>query len=174
MATLAELDETVRTLRAGGCQDIVVLKCTSTYPASAENSHQRTMPHLRDLFGCEVGLSDHTHGIGASDAAAALGGTAIEMHFTLRRAEGGGDSAISMETAEMAALVSETECAWQALGGIQYGPTEAEKPSLGFRRFVFIAKDVKAGEALTPENLRIVRPGFGLAPKPTKPCLVSV
>ena len=165
MATLAELDETVRTLRDGGCQDIVLLKCTSTYPASPENSHLRTIPHLRDLFGCEVGLSDHTHGTGASVAAVALGATVIEKHFTLSRAEGGVDSAFSMEPAEMAALVIETERAWQALGGIQYGPTEAEKPSLRFRRSIYIAKDVKAGEVLTRENLRVVRPGHGLAPK---------
>lgn len=165
MATLAELDETVRTLRDGGCQDIVLLKCTSTYPASPENSHLRTIPHLRDLFGCEVGLSDHTHGIGASVAAAALGATVIEKHFTLSRAEGGVDSAFSMEPAEMAALVTETERAWQALGGIQYGPTEAEKPSLRFRRSIYIAQDIKAGEVLTRANLRIVRPGHGLAPK---------
>jgi N-acetylneuraminate synthase len=165
MATLAELDEAVRTLRAGGCQDIVLLKCTSTYPASPENSHLRTIPHLRDLFGCEVGLSDHTHGIGASVAAVALGATVIEKHFTLSRAEGGVDSAFSMEPAEMAALVSETKRAWQALGGIQYGPTEAEKPSLRFRRSIYIAQDVKAGEVLTRENLRVVRPGHGLPPK---------
>lgn len=165
MATLAELDETVRTLRDGGCQDIVLLKCTSTYPASPENSNLRTIPHLRDLFGCEVGLSDHTHGIGASIAAVALGATVIEKHFTLSRAEGGVDSAFSMEPAEMAALVTETERAWQALGDIQYGPTEAEKPSLRFRRSIYIAKDVKAGEVLTRENLRVVRPGHGLPPK---------
>lgn len=165
MATLAELDETVRTLRDGGCQDIVLLKCTSTYPASPENSHLRTIPHLRDLFGCEVGLSDHTHGIGASVAAVALGATVIEKHFTLSRAEGGVDSAFSMEPAEMAALVIETERAWQALGGIQYGPTEAEKSSLRFRRSVYIAQDVKAGEVLTRMNLRVIRPGRGLSPK---------
>jgi N-acetylneuraminate synthase len=165
MATLAELDETVRTLRAGGCQDIVLLKCTSTYPASPENSHLRTIPHLRDLFGCEVGLSDHTHGIGASVAAVALGATVIEKHFTLSRAEGGVDSAFSMEPAEMAALVTETERAWQALGGIQYGPTEAEKPSLRYRRSIYIAQDVKAGDVLTSKNLRIIRPGYGLEPK---------
>ncbi len=165
MATLAELDEAVRTLRAGGCQDIVLLKCTSTYPASPENSHLRTIPHLRDLFGCEVGLSDHTPGIGASVAAVALGATVIEKHFTLSRADGGVDSAFSLEPAELAALVTETERAWQALGGIQYGPTEAEKQSLRFRRSLYIAQDVKAGEVLTRDNLRIVRPGHGLAPE---------
>ena len=165
MATLAELDETVRTARAAGCNDLILLKCTSTYPATPENSHLNTLPHLRDLFGTEVGLSDHTHGIGAGIAAVALGATVIEKHFTLSRAEGGVDSAFSMEPAEMAALVTETERAWQALGGIQYGPTEAEQGSMRFRRSLYIAQDIKAGEVLTRENLRIIRPGFGLAPK---------
>lgn len=165
MATLAELDETVRTLRAGGCNDIVLLKCTSTYPASPENTNLRTIPHLRDLFGSEVGLSDHTLGNGASVAAVALGATVIEKHFTLSRIEGGVDSAFSMEPAEMAALVTETERAWQSLGGIYYGASEAEKPSLRFRRSIYIAADLKAGDRLTFDNLRILRPGFGLAPK---------
>ncbi|QVL50167.1 MAG: pseudaminic acid synthase [Thiocapsa sp.] len=165
MATLAELDETVRTLRDGGCNDIVLLKCTSTYPASPQNSNLRTIPHLRELFGCEVGLSDHTHGIGVGIAAVAFGATVIEKHFTLSRAEGGVDSAFSMEPHEMAALVTETERAWQALGAVQYGPTEAELPSRRFRRSLYIAADIKAGEPLTPENLRVIRPGFGLEPK---------
>jgi len=165
MATLTELDATVRTLRKGGCNDIVLLKCTSTYPATPENTNLHTISHLRDLFGTEVGLSDHTHGIGAGVAAVALGATVIEKHFTLSRAEGGVDSAFSMEPAEMAALVTETERAWQALGGVHYGPTEAEKPSMRFRRSVYIAQDVKAGEVLTPQNLRIIRPGYGLAPR---------
>mgnify|MGYP001067730593 FL=1 len=165
MATIAELDETVRTLREGGCEQIVLLKCTSTYPATPENTHLNTIPHLRELFGTEVGLSDHTHGVGAGVAAVALGATVIEKHFTLDRAEGGVDAAFSMEPAEMAALVAETERAWQALGGIQYGPTAAEKPSMRFRRSLYIAKDMKAGDVLTAENLRIIRPGYGLAPK---------
>ena len=165
MATLAELDETVRTACVGGCNDIVLLKCTSTYPATPENSHLNTIPHLRDLFGCEVGLSDHTQGIGAGIAAVALGATVIEKHFTLSRADGGVDSAFSMEPHEMAALVTETERAWQALGGIQYGPTEAEQGSLRFRRSLYVVQDIKAGEVLTSENLRCIRPGYGLAPK---------
>jgi N-acetylneuraminate synthase len=165
MASLAELDETVRTARAAGCNDLILLKCTSTYPATPENTNLNTIPHLRDLFGCEVGLSDHTHGIGAGVAAVALGATVIEKHFTLSRAEGGVDSAFSMEPAEMTALVTETERAWQALGGIHYGAAEAEKSSMRFRRSIYIAQDVKAGEVLTRENLRIIRPGYGLAPK---------
>lgn len=127
----------------------MLIKCTSTYPASPENSHLRTISHLCDLFGCEVGLFDHTHGIGASVAAVALGATVIEKHFTLSRAEGGVDSAFSLEPAELGALVTETGRAWQALGGTQYGLTEAEKSSLRYRRPIYIAQDVRAGEVLT-------------------------
>lgn len=165
MASLAELDETLRTLRDSGCNDIVLLKCTSTYPASPENTNLNTIPHLRALFDCEVGLSDHTMGIGAGVAAVALGATVIEKHFTLDRSEGGVDSAFSMEPAEMAAFVTETRRAWQALGRIQYGPTEAEKPSTRFRRSIYIAEDMAAGDVLTERNMRIIRPGYGLAPK---------
>lgn len=165
MATIAELDETVRVARQHGCRDLVLLKCTSTYPASPQNTNLATIPHLRDLFNCEVGLSDHTLGIGVAVAAVALGATVIEKHFTLRRADGGVDSTFSMEPAEMRALVEETERAWHGIGYIQYGPTEAEMGSLRFRRSLYIAADVKEGDVLTPENLRVVRPGFGLAPK---------
>lgn len=165
MATAAEIDEAVRTARAAGCRDLVLLKCTSTYPATPENTNVRTIPHLRAMFGCEVGLSDHTMGVGVSVAAVAHGATVIEKHFTLARADGGVDSTFSLEPEEMNALVVETERAWQSLGGVSYGPTEAEKKSLVFRRSVYIARDVKAGETLTKENLRCVRPGLGLAPK---------
>ncbi len=165
MATLAELDETVRTIRDAGCEHFVLLKCTSTYPSSPENSNVLTIPHMRQLFNCEVGLSDHTMGIGGAVAAVAHGATVIEKHFTLSRAEGGVDSAFSMEPEEMKALVIETERAWQSLGKVTYGPSEAEQPSMKFRRSLYIAKDMKAGEELTPENLRCVRPGMGLAPK---------
>src|SRR5471032_2687529 len=124
MASIAELDETVRAAREAGCRDLVLLKCTSTYPATPGNTNIRTIPHLRELFGCEVGLSDHTMGIGVSVASVALGATVIEKHFTLRRADGGVDSTFSMEPEEMRQLVLETERAWQALGAISYGPTE--------------------------------------------------
>ena len=165
MATLAELDETVRTIREAGCEQFVLLKCTSTYPATPENTNVLTVPHMRELFDCEVGLSDHTMGVGASVAAVAHGATVIEKHFTLRRADGGVDSAFSLEPEELKMLVVETERAWQSLGGVFYGPTEAEKASLQFRRSLYIAEDIKAGEELTPKNLRIVRPGKGLPPK---------
>lgn len=165
MATLAELDETVRTLRENGCEQFVLLKCTSTYPATPDNSNVLTIPHMRDLFGCQVGLSDHTLGVGVAVAAVAHGATVVEKHFTLNREEGGVDSTFSLEPKEMQQLVIETERAWQSLGSVRYGPSEAEKPSMKFRRSLYIAKDMKAGEKLTKDNLRSVRPGMGLPPK---------
>lgn len=165
MATVAELDETVRTAREAGCRDLILLKCTSTYPATPENTNILTIPHMRELFGCEVGLSDHTMGVGVSVASVALGATVIEKHFTLNRADGGVDSTFSMEPSEMAQLVVETARAWQALGQVSYGPTEKEKQSLVFRRSLYIVKDVRAGEVLNEENLRAIRPGYGLPPK---------
>jgi len=165
MATLAEIDDAVRAAREAGCRELVLLKCTSTYPATPENSNVLTIPHMRALFGCEVGLSDHTMGVGASVAAVAHGATVIEKHFTLSRADGGVDSAFSLEPEELRSLVVETERAWQSLGQIGYGPSDAEKKSLVFRRSIYIAEDIKAGEVLTRENLRCVRPGLGLPPK---------
>lgn len=162
MASVAELDETVRTAREAGCRDLVLLKCTSTYPASPENTHLRTIPHLRELFGVEVGLSDHTMGVGAAVAAVALGASVVEKHFTLRRADGGVDSAFSLEPAELRALVTETERAWQALGGVQYGASAAEQKSLQFRRSLYVVRDMKAGEPFSAANLRAIRPGLGL------------
>jgi N-acetylneuraminate synthase len=165
MASAAELDETVRAAREAGCKDLILLKCTSTYPATPENSNLLTIPHLRELFQCQVGLSDHTMGIGVSVASVALGATVIEKHFTLSRADGGVDSTFSMEPHEMSALVVETERAWQALGTVRYGPTEAEQKSLRFRRSLYVAQDMQAGEVFTGLNLRRVRPGLGLSPK---------
>ena len=165
MATIAELDETVRTAREAGCRDLILLKCTSSYPATPENTNILTIPHMAKLFDCQVGLSDHTMGIGAAVASVAFGATVIEKHFTLNRADGGVDSAFSMEPDEMRALVTETERAWQALGKVTYGPTEKEKKSLVFRRSLYIVQDMKKGDKLTKENLRAIRPGLGLAPK---------
>lgn len=165
MATVAELDEIVRAARVEGCKDLILLKCTSTYPATAENTNILTIPHMRELFHCEVGLSDHTMGVGVSVASVALGATVIEKHFTLNRTEGGVDSIFSMEPAEMGQLVLETERAWQALGQISYGPTKAEMKSLQFRRSLYVVQDLKAGEELTRKNLRAIRPGWGLPPK---------
>ena len=165
MATVAELDESVRTLRENGCKEIVLLKCTSNYPATPENTNLRTIPHLRELFQCEVGLSDHTMGIGAAIAAVAFGATVIEKHFTLNRADGGVDAAFSMEPAELKMLVEETRRAWQALGSIHYGISESEKKSLVFRRSLYACEDIKAGEKFTKQNIRSIRPGLGLSPK---------
>ncbi len=165
MASVAEIDETVRVAREAGCEDLILLKCTSSYPASPEESNLLTIPHMQQLFDCPVGLSDHTMGIGAAVASVALGACLIEKHFTLSRADGGVDAAFSMEPEEMRQLVIETERAWQALGRISYSPGEQESKSLKFRRSLYIAKDMVAGEVLTPENLRIVRPGYGLEPK---------
>ena len=165
MASIAELDDTVQAARAAGCKDLILLKCTSTYPATPENTNISTIPHLRELFACEVGLSDHTMGIGVSVASVSLGASVIEKHFTLSRADGGVDSAFSMEPAEMAQLVVETERAWRSLGKVSYGPTEAEKKSLQYRRSLYVVKDVKAGDVLSAESVRSIRPGLGL---PTK------
>jgi N-acetylneuraminate synthase len=165
MASVAELDEAVQTAREAGCLDLVLLKCTSTYPASPENTNILTIPHMRELFGCEVGLSDHTMGIGVSVASVALGVTVIEKHFTLARADGGVDSAFSMEPSEMAQLVVETQRAWQALGKVNYGATAAEEKSRVFRRSIYASADIAAGQLLTRDNIRIIRPGLGLPPK---------
>jgi pseudaminic acid synthase len=165
MASVAELDESVQALRAAGGDDLILLKCTSTYPATPANSNLLTIPHMQALFGCQVGLSDHTMGIGVAVASVALGATVIEKHFTLRRADGGVDSSFSMEPEEMRSLVVEAERAWQAVGKVRYGPTEAERASLQYRRSLYVAQDMQAGEVFTTDNLRRIRPGSGLAPK---------
>lgn len=165
MATVAELDETVRAARQAGCSDLILLKCTSTYPATPENTNILTIPHMRDLFNCQVGLSDHTMGVGVAVASVALGVTVIEKHFTLARADGGVDSAFSMEPDEMELLVNETQKAWQALGHVNYGPVENEKDSLVFRRSLYITEDLEQGELLCRKNLRAIRPGYGLPPR---------
>ncbi|GED01470.1 pseudaminic acid synthase [Bacillus atrophaeus] len=165
MATVAEIDETIRAAKEAGCKELILLKCTSTYPASPENTNISTIPHMKELFNCQVGLSDHTMGTGVAVASVALGATVIEKHFTLSRADGGVDSAFSLEPHELKELVIETERAWQALGQITYGPTDKEKASLKFRRSIYVKKDIKAGEIFTKENIKVVRPGYGLEPK---------
>ena len=166
MASLSEIDETVKAARSAGCKDLVLLKCTSTYPATPEKTNLATIPVMRSAFGVQVGLSDHTMGVGASVAAVALGATVIEKHFTLARADGGVDSTFSLEPAELAALVTETERAWQAMGQVNFGLSSAqEEKSLAFRRSLYVTKDMKQGEAFTAENVRAIRPGHGLAPK---------
>lgn len=165
MASLAELDETVAAARDAGCRELVLLKCTSTYPASAGNTNVVTIPDLRRRYGCEVGLSDHTMGVGVAVASVALGASVIEKHFTLDRSEGGVDSTFSMEPAEMTQLVAETARAWEGLGSVSYGPTEAELKSLQFRRSLYVVEDLYAGDVLTRDNVRAIRPGLGLPPK---------
>jgi pseudaminic acid synthase len=163
--TLSDVDEAVRILRSNGCKDLILLKCTSTYPSTPENTNLLTIPHMRDAFQCHVGLSDHTMGIGAAVASVALGVRVIEKHFTLRRSDGGVDSAFSIEPKELKSLVIESERAFLSLGNIQYGVQEAEKKSLLFKRSLYVVKDIASGELFTPENIRVIRPGHGLAPK---------
>jgi pseudaminic acid synthase len=165
MATLGELEEAVETVRAAGCRDLCLLKCTSTYPATPGNSNILTIAELKKKFGCEVGLSDHTMGLGVAVASVALGATVIEKHLTLRRSDGGVDSTFSMEPDELRALVVETRNAWQSLGKVTFGPTQAEVASVAFRRSLYIAKDLKAGDVLTKDNMKCVRPAMGLSPR---------
>jgi pseudaminic acid synthase len=165
LSSLPDLAESVAVLRNNGCKDLVLLKCTSNYPASPQNSNVLTIPHLRQLFNCEVGLSDHTMGIGVPCAATTLGATVIEKHFCLDRSEGGVDSAFSLEPEELKNLVIETERAWQSLGHIQYGVQETEKKSLLFKRSIYVVKDIKEGDVFSTENLRVIRPGDGMHPR---------
>lgn len=162
VSQIADIDEAVRTLKAHGCKDLVLLKCTSTYPASPENTHIRTIPHLKDLFGCPVGLSDHTMGIGVSVAAVALGACVIEKHFTLDRADGGVDSTFSLEPHELRMLVTETERAYLSLGEIKYGIYEYEQKNAHYKRSIYASADIKAGERITVNNIKVIRPGNGL------------
>lgn len=166
MINLEEIEEGVNVLKQYGCNDLTLLKCTSSYPASVENSNLLTIPDLQKQFpDCKVGLSDHTLGIGAAIASVALGAEVIEKHFTLSRVEGGIDSAFSMEPAEMKQLVEECNKAYKALGTMTYELSESEKNSLKFRRSLYIAKDIKKGEIFTSENIRSIRPGYGLHPR---------
>jgi len=164
-ATIANIDEAIETLRENGCEDIVLLKCTSTYPATPENTNLLTIPHMQSLFNCHIGLSDHTMGIGVSIASIALGAKVIEKHFTVSRADGGVDSAFSIEPSELASLVIESERAFFSIGRIQYGVQKSENKNLNFKRSIYISKDIKVGEVYTKENTKIIRPGLGMAPK---------
>ena len=164
MATLGELDQAVSTARNSGCNQIILLKCTSTYPATPDNTNISTIPHMKELFKVEVGLSDHTSGVGVSVASVALGASVIEKHFTLARADGGVDSEFSLEPHELSSLVVETNRAWQSLGSIAYGPSKAEEKSRVFRRSIYICKDIAEGELFDESNIRIIRPGDGAPP----------
>lgn len=164
MATLREITAAVEAAAGVGATDITVLSCTASYPAPPEQTNLRRIPVLADALGLPIGLSDHTLGIGVPIAAVAFGAVLIEKHVTLSRTDGGVDSAFSLEPAELAALVVESERAWQALGTTHIGPTEAEKESLRFRRSLYVVTDVVAGEPLTASNVRSIRPTGGLEP----------
>lgn len=165
MASISELGEAVEVARDSGCEHLVLLKCTSSYPATPENSNINTIPHMREMFGCEIGISDHTLGIGVSVAAVALGATVIEKHFTINRAEGGVDSAFSMEPIEFNSLVTEAERAWQSKGVVSYGATTAELGSLKYRRSLYFIRDLVKGATVTERDVQAIRPGLGLPPK---------
>ncbi len=165
MATLAEIDEAVRTLRENGTTNLTLLKCTSAYPAPVGEANLQTIPHLAQAFNCPVGLSDHTMGSAVAVAAVALGATVVEKHFTLSRADGGPDGVFSMEPEEFKSLEYDIRTVEKALGRVSYERTEKEKGSLVFRRSLFVVKDMKPGEEFTGENVRSIRPGHGLHPR---------
>lgn len=164
MATVGEIEQAVTTANQAGCKEIILLKCTSTYPASADNTNLSTIPHLKDLFDVEVGLSDHTMGIGVAIASIPLGASVIEKHFTLSREDGGVDSAFSIEPHELSSLVTETKRAWQAIGQIKYGPTAKEMTSTKYRRSIYVSRDIKIGDIFDNDNIKIIRPGDGASP----------
>lgn len=165
LASVGEISEAVNAARASGCDDLTLLKTTSSYPATPENTNILTIPHLRDLFNCRVGLSDHTLGIGVAVASVALGASVIEKHVTLERSDGGVDSEFSLNPEELRLLVDETKRAKQSLGAVRYGPTDSEIGSLQFRRSIYFSSDLDSGSEITDDVIRIIRPGFGLAPK---------
>jgi pseudaminic acid synthase len=165
MATLAEIDEAVQTLRRAGCSQLALLKCTSAYPAPPEEMDLRTIPHLAAAFDLPTGLSDHTLGIAIPVAAVALGASLIEKHLTLSREVPGPDSAFSLEPDEFKQMVEALRIAEKALGAIKYQPTEQEQATRMFRRSLFVVQDLKAGEVFTNENVRSIRPGYGLHPR---------
>ena len=165
MASLDEIGEAVNAGRDNGCEDIVLLHCVSSYPAPDDQSNVRTVPDLAERFGVVSGLSDHTSGSAVAVASIALGGAVVEKHFTLRRADGGPDAAFSLEPDEFRTLVEDCKRAWRALGKATYDLQGCERGSIAFRRSIYVVKDVSAGERLTAENVRSIRPGYGLAPK---------
>ena len=162
---LEEIYELVEVIKSTGNKDLTLLVCTSSYPANPRDSHVNRIATLRDIFNCKVGLSDHTLGLGASLAAIALGATAIEKHLTLSRADGGADGAFSMEPGEFATLVREGNIARESLGSARWKMQPSESESRRLRRTLFIVKDVKAGEEVTHENVKAIRPGNGAPPK---------
>lgn len=165
MSNLGEISGAVRTARENGCDQLVLLHCVSSYPAPDEQSNLRTVPHLGQAFGCVSGLSDHTFGTAVAVASIALGGAVVEKHFTLRRADGGPDSAFSLEPEEFSTLVTDCKRAWRSLGVVSYDLQGCERGSAIFRRSLYVVEDVAAGAPLTKANVRSIRPGYGLPPK---------
>jgi N-acetylneuraminate synthase len=165
LASLAEMEEALRTAQTNGAAGVALLHCVSAYPAPIDEANVRTVPDLARRFGVVTGLSDHTPGTAAAVAAVALGAAIIEKHFTLARADGGPDAAFSLEPAEFAALTRDCKAAWSALGSATYDELGSEGAAAGHRRSLYVAAPVKAGETLTARNVRSVRPGYGLAPK---------
>jgi pseudaminic acid synthase len=165
MASPEEIVEAVEAFRAAGGRDLLLLHCVSGYPTPVQQSNLRRIPHLAAEFDCAVGLSDHTLGIEVAIAAVALGACLIEKHFTLRRSDGGPDAAFSLEPQELTALVRGARAAFEALGTGSAARAEVEQNSMVFRRSLYVVRDVAAGEAFTTENVRIIRPGYGLAPR---------
>lgn len=160
-----EIEDLVGVVQKSGNKDLTLMVCTSSYPSDPVDAHLNRMATLRNYFGVKVGLSDHTLGIGVSIAAIALGAAAIEKHITLRRSDGGADGAFSMEPEEFAMLVKEGTSAFQALGKSEWSMQESEKESRRLRRSLYLVKDVKAGDVVTQENVRAIRPGGGCSPK---------
>lgn len=165
MSNLSEIDAAVKTARENGCGEIVLLHCVSSYPAPDEDSNVRTVPHLADAFGVVSGLSDHTHGSAVAVAAIALGAAVVEKHFTIARSDGGPDSKFSLEPDEFRDLVRDCKRAWRALGAVDYDLCGSELGSIGFRRSLYVVEPIRAGETFTRDNVRSIRPGYGLAPK---------
>jgi N-acetylneuraminate synthase len=164
MASIGEIHAAVAAARDAGCTQLAMLTCTASYPATPAESNLRSLPLLAGLTGAVVGISDHTPGLGAALAAVALGACLIEKHVTADRSDGGVDAAFSLEPAELAALVVESERAWQSLGSAVIGPRPSEAEGLRFRRSLYVVKDVRAGDPVTPENVRSIRPAGGLPP----------
>lgn len=165
MATVAEIDEAVRTLRNSGTGEIALLKCLSAYPASADEMNLATLPHMAQLFRCPVGISDHSLNLATPVAATALGGSIIEKHLTLSRTTPTPDAWFSLEPDEFTAMVREVRTTEKAIGDVVYGPCASEEESIGFRRSLYITRDIQAGDRLDPSNCRSIRPGGGISPK---------